>query len=129
MLTWDHVTSWQHYISTTTMLISTKVGSVMTYRQRLPIIKLHDPLITWSCEITWQIKNVVSSAPQCMRPTNLAMLWHRMRVFLFIKSHDHLNKWLCEVTWIIKNIAFPLSQCLWSENLSRCWHTTRFSHP
>ena len=40
------------------MLMTTKLDRVVTYHKGLPPIKSHDPLITRSCEITWQTKNV-----------------------------------------------------------------------
>ena len=46
------------------------------------LIKLHDPLIMWSCKITWQIKNVFSPLPQCLKPPNLGTWWLRKRSFL-----------------------------------------------
>ena len=46
-----------NHISTTIMSIPTKLCRVVFYHQGLPPIKLHDPLITWSFEITWQTKN------------------------------------------------------------------------
>ena len=34
------------------MLMATKLGKVVTYHERIPYKKSHDPLITWSCDIT-----------------------------------------------------------------------------
>ena len=33
---------------------------LVTYDARLPLIKLHDPLIIWSSKIMWQTKNIIS---------------------------------------------------------------------
>ena len=38
------------------MSMATKLGRVMTNLEGLPPLKLHDPLMTWSRKITWQIK-------------------------------------------------------------------------
>ena len=40
--------------------MATKLGRFVTYYKELPPIKLQDPSVTWSCEVTWQIKNVIS---------------------------------------------------------------------
>ena len=60
------------FISTTTMLMATKLGGMMTYLQGFLVIKSLDPLITWSCEITEQTKIIASPLRQCLRPPNLA---------------------------------------------------------
>ena len=46
------------YISTWIRSIATKYGKVVNYCEGLPPLESHDPLMTWSCEITWQIKNM-----------------------------------------------------------------------
>ena len=57
-------------------------------------ITSHDPLIMQSYEITWQIRNVISPLPQCLKPPDLAVWWLRVRGFhphsrtTIIKSHD-----------------------------------------
>ena len=38
---------------------ATNLGKKMTFREGFPLITLHDSLFTQSCEIMWQIKNVV----------------------------------------------------------------------
>ena len=47
------------------MSIFTKLGRKVINREVLPVVKLHGPLIKWSCESKWQIKNVISPLPQC----------------------------------------------------------------
>ena len=47
-----YVTNENYYISTTRVLIATKLARMITYLHGLLHVKLHDPLITWSCEIT-----------------------------------------------------------------------------
>ena len=39
-------------MSTSGMLMANKVNRMLTYHERLPLIKLHNILITWPCEIT-----------------------------------------------------------------------------
>ena len=47
------VNHWK-YISITTLPVATRLSRVVTYHDGLPLIKSHDPLITWSCKITRQ---------------------------------------------------------------------------
>ena len=55
--------------------MTTKFGRVVTYHEGLPHIKSHDPLITWSAEIMWQTKIIMSPIPKCPWPQNLAGQW------------------------------------------------------
>ena len=50
------VDNYIHYIFTTTMTLAIKLGRVVTYDEELPSLKLKDPLMTWICKVTWQIK-------------------------------------------------------------------------
>ena len=54
------------------MPMATKLGWIIIYLDGLLPIKSHDPLITWSCKITWQAKIIISSLPQYLWPQNLA---------------------------------------------------------
>ena len=47
------------------MPMATKLGRVTTYFEGLLLIKLHDVLIAWPCEITWEIKNI-PPLPKCL---------------------------------------------------------------
>ena len=69
-----HVTNYKH-ISTTRMLMTTKLGRMVTYPYGLLPIKSHDALIWWSCEITWQTKNIKSPLPHCLWPQNVLGCW------------------------------------------------------
>ena len=40
--------------------MSTKLGRILTYLDGLLAIKTNDPLIMWSCEMTWQTKAIIS---------------------------------------------------------------------
>ena len=40
------------------MSITTKLGMLMTYLERLLPIKSDDSLVSWFCKITWQVKNI-----------------------------------------------------------------------
>ena len=50
------------------MCMASKLGRLLTFLRRLLLTESHDPLITWSCEINWEIKDVLSSLPQCLWP-------------------------------------------------------------
>ena len=41
----------KQHISTTAMSIATKLDRMVTYHEGLPPVKLHNPLIKWSCKI------------------------------------------------------------------------------
>ena len=51
---------------------------MVTYFEGDPPIKSYDPVITWSCKITKQIKNI-SQMPQYLWPPHLAGRCHTMR--------------------------------------------------
>ena len=57
MVLQKHVTDWNHYISTTTVPMTTKLCRVVTYLKRFQTIKSFSTFITWSFKITWQTKN------------------------------------------------------------------------
>ena len=59
------------YISTIIASLATKGGGMVTYLDVLLPITSNNPLITWSFEITWQIK-IISLLPQRLRPSNLS---------------------------------------------------------
>ena len=48
------------------MPIATKHGQVVIYYERIPLIKSHDDIITWSWKITWKTKNIIYPLPQCL---------------------------------------------------------------
>ena len=82
----------------------------------LPML-LH-PLVTWSCEITWQ---TISTAAISLA-TNLGRMVNNLDYLLPIKKNDHITTWFCEIIWQTKSIS-PLPQCLWPQNLKRWWLT------
>ena len=44
--------------------MATKPITVVKYRKELPPINLHDPSMSWSCEVTWQIKYTISPSAE-----------------------------------------------------------------
>ena len=83
---------------------------------RANIHKPHDPLMTWSYETAWQIRNI-SPLPQYQLPANLT------------GSHDLSVIWSCQVTWQIKYILSPFTLDHWPQNLARFWLSVRGFHP
>ena len=48
------------------MMMVTKLITVMIYLKEILPKNLHDPLMRWPCEVTWQIKYIIS--PSAERP-------------------------------------------------------------
>ena len=83
---WDHVKIQNYHISTSTMLMATKLDSVATYHEGFSHITPYDPLITWSCEITWQ-----TTRPMATKDGQEVTYRERFPV---INSFNSLNMWL-----------------------------------
>ena len=85
-----------------------KLVEVVTYYERLPSIKLHNPLNKLPYEISWQIKNVLFlPVPEATRVGRVVSYSEGLPT---IKSHDHLNKWLwfCGYGYLILYITIPV---------------------
>ena len=78
----DHVKKYNHYICTTPMPMAAKISRMVTYLERLVSMKLHDHIITWFCEITWQSKIIIYPLPQSLLLPNLEGWRQTMRSFL-----------------------------------------------
>ena len=90
----------------------TKLGRVVTYPEGLPSIKSHDLLVVkGSCEITWQIKTIIS-------PLHFTVTCRGGGPFLkVIWTFDHVtNVRSCD-----KSKQLYLSQDLRLPNLVGCW--------
>ena len=111
----DQVTDQKHYFPSTTIPLTTKLGTVVTYYEELPLIKLLDSSITCYSEVRWHIKYFIFPLALGQWSPIMARWW--------------ISVYSGEVTWQIKNIIFPLPHCLWSQDLSRWWYTSRSSHP
>ena len=70
--------------------MATKLGKTVTYLDGFLPIKLHDPLITWSCDIT-RLPKIISVLPQCLSPPHLACWRLVMRGFC---QNCHVTFWL-----------------------------------
>ena len=61
-----HLTNENHYISTTRVPMTNKLGKMMIYFEELLTIKSFYALITWSCKVTWQTKIIIYPQPKCL---------------------------------------------------------------
>ena len=102
-----------HYVSTTTELIATKVGRMVTYLEGLLPIKSHRPLITlitWFCETTWQTISIYISTTTVPMTTRLSRVVINFERLLGIKSYGSWATWSCKISCKIKIIISPLPQ-------------------
>ena len=67
-----HETNQNHYISTFTVAVATKLGRMVTYLVGLLPIKSNGTLITWQIRI-------ISPLPQCLWPPNFGSRWLTLR--------------------------------------------------
>ena len=110
--------------------MATKYDRMMTYLKWLLPVKLPEPLVSWSCKITWQTKTIISLLPQCPQPQNLGgwlVTYHELLPPM--KSHNHLITWSCKMTWQSKTVLSTLPQCLWPLSLEAWWLTMAGFHP
>ena len=115
---------------TTTVPMTTKLGRTVTYLNGLLPIKSLDPLITWSCKVTWQAQDNYISPTIMPIATKLDRMMTYLRRLPPIKLFNPLVTWsFYKITWQAKTIISPLSQCLRSTNLASWWLTLRGSSP
>ena len=62
----------KHHISTTAIPMATKLCRMVTYNEDFSPIKSHDTLKSWSLNITWQVKMIVSPVLPRLWSPNLA---------------------------------------------------------
>ena len=101
----DHMTNSNHFISNTVVPMAMKLGRMVTDPERLPTIRLFDPLVTWSFTITWQTKNI-----------------HLFYPF----SHDPLIMGLARSCEELKTSILAQHSC--PQNFAGWWYTMRSSH-
>ena len=71
------------YLSTTAMPVATKPGKVGMYNEEFPSGNSHNPLITRSCKVTWNIRSVLSLLQKRLWLPNLIRYWLTMRTSAF----------------------------------------------
>ena len=123
---------WKQYTSTTTIPMTTWLGSVVTYLEGLPFLRWHNPLIMWSCEIKWKTKTITFPIPEYPRSRyKLKTYIHyhnaaikRGRVVSYceglpiMKLHDPLIMWSYRIMWQIKNVLSALQKWLKPPNVA-----------
>ena len=62
----SHMTNKNHYISSTSMPMATKLGRMVAYFERILTIRSFYVLIMWSCKVTWQTKIIIYPQPECL---------------------------------------------------------------
>ena len=72
---------------------------------------LLDPLVSWSYEISWQTKTIISPLPRCLSPPNLLRVWLTMRGSQSYRTTWRYIRVILQIKWRSKNIS-PLPQCL-----------------
>ena len=114
------------------MSMATKLGWVLTYLEGVSLIKSHDPLITWSCEISWRTKTHYMSTTTMSMATKLDRVVTYCQAGPPTKSEGCLVIRSCEILLQTKTTIAPLPECLWPPNSARWWLTMKgsflFSH-
>ena len=119
----DHATYYKHNFITT-IPVATKLGRVVTYSKKFPFIKLRDPSVTWSCNVTWRIEYVKSPLTLDQWPPNMARWWLTLRYF-----HPYSQITLCGHLKSCVKLKTLNPQCLWSPALSGWWQRARSYYP
>ena len=70
--------------------MTTKLGKVVIYPEEILPKKLHDSLITWSCEITRQTKTIISPPPEYLIAIALGRMVTYLDGHLSIEPDDPL---------------------------------------
>ena len=112
----------------TTMLVTTRLGRVGIYIEEFPSINLHNPLITWSCKITWNTRYVISLLQQGLWPLNFLRWWNTIRTF---HLQNYTNLWIRGHLMPHDKLKtlYPLTQGLLTPNLAGLLHSMRSFPP
>ena len=108
------------HISTSTWLVATIFGRLMSSDEESPPTKSHNPLITWSGDHVTNGKRYIFTSTR-VKAVNLDKEVAFDEKILPRKSRNSLSTWSHEVTWLIKNVISPFPQDLWSPNLTGWW--------
>ena len=84
-----HVTNKIDYILTFRKPMNTKLDKVLTYRQRLPLLKPHRLWSNSQCEVTQHFEKSISSLSQDLRSLNLEECWLQ-------GAHSIRKSWSCQ---------------------------------
>ena len=77
--------------------MASKLCQVVTYYDKLPPIKSHNSLNTWSGDVIRKIKNM-SPLPQCLWPGRVVTYIEEL---LPIKSRNTFITWSCDVNFLL----------------------------
>lgn len=92
LIRWYCWVTWQNKnISTTTIRMATKLDEEVTYPEELPLTKIYDPSVTWSCEITWHIKYFLS--PLALKAAKLKATQCGASTHKFIQPFNYVFTW------------------------------------
>ena len=116
----DHMKNYNHYIPFTTVPMTAKFGRVVTYLNKLLLLLSPDPLITCSCWITWQSKNM--STTTVPMATKVMAYYEELQLIMLL---DPTIMWFCEITWHTKCFISLLAIDQWLPNMVRWWLTER----
>ena len=94
--------------------MTTKLGRIVTFFEGHLPIELLNPLITWSCRITWQTKRTMTMP----MVTKFGLLVTYPKGLLSIKWEDPVITWSCKVTWENKTMISSLLESLCPSNLA-----------
>ena len=88
----------------------------------------YEPLMMWSGEVTWKLKNKISPLLQSLwwQTWHNSGLWWGKLTHFFTWPSDQV---VAEVTWQIKSLISSFPQGLWQMKLTEQWLTIRESHP
>ena len=109
----DQVTNWSNFISTTMVLVATKLDMIVHHVDGPLPIKSQEFFIMWFCVIMLQFKT------NCNTTTNVSMATKLVRVVTYlewlppIKLLKLLATWSWKMIWQTKIIISQLLQCLW----------------
>ena len=92
----SHGTNRIHYIFTTRLPLATKLDRMVAHLDGLLPIKFHYPLLTWSCDITWQAAYYISIITVPLT-TKLGRMATYLEGLLTIKLHEALVMWSCKI--------------------------------
>ena len=83
------------------MSMAIKLGKMVIYFDGLLPIKSRDFLFTWSSEITWQTKIIISSRPQCLWSPNFSKTTTYLDKLQPNTVHDPDLLFLCNIYVIV----------------------------
>ena len=102
--------------------MATKPGRVVTYDKKNSLVMSDDPLITWSCEVTWLIRSLLSPLSQGLWPSNMTgwrtYLWLEEPTYGLIWSSDKVvmcgdvTKQKCNISSLIRPMAMKLGKLM-----------------